>query len=73
MTPKEIKKLRKNLGLSQEHFAHKLGVSVGTVCRWEGGKVKPSPLALEKLKEVGRFGRHLQGREITDVIIDDLI
>ncbi len=52
MIPKEIKELRKKLELSQERFAQKVGVSVGTVNRWERGEHKPYPLALEKLRKL---------------------
>ena len=41
----EIKQLREKLGLTQEQLAHKLGVTVKTVNRWERGKAKPSPMA----------------------------
>lgn len=45
----DVKTLRKRLGLSQERFAQKLGVSTMTIRRWESGNSKPSPLAQEKL------------------------
>lgn len=48
----EIKDLRKKLGLSQEAFAHVLGVTFQTINRWERGTYKPSRLALEKLKQL---------------------
>ena len=41
MTSEQIKNLRKQLGLSQEAFADKLGVSFATVNRWENEKAKP--------------------------------
>ncbi|MBP3631107.1 MAG: helix-turn-helix transcriptional regulator [Clostridia bacterium] len=43
---------RKELGLSQERLAAKLGVSFSTVNRWEKGRAKPSYLALEKFEEL---------------------
>jgi DNA-binding transcriptional regulator YiaG len=33
-------------------MARSLGVSLNTVQRWELGKSRPSPLAMEKLNEV---------------------
>ena len=48
----EVKTLRKKLGLTQEAFAIRLGVSVMTVRRWEGGKTKPSRMAQRLLKEI---------------------
>ncbi len=50
MTTVNIKAIRHKLGLSQEALAHLLGVSFGTISRWERGKAKPSPLATEKIK-----------------------
>ena len=46
LTPKEIKDLRRKLGLSQKAFAKQLGVSLRTVQRWERGESKPSKMAL---------------------------
>ena len=40
-----VKKVRDQLGLSQEDLARELGVSFATVNRWENGQVKPSKLA----------------------------
>ena len=37
-------------GWTQEQFARNLGVTLNTVQRWETGKNRPSPLAIEKLK-----------------------
>ena len=36
--------------MSQEKFARFLGVSFGTVNRWENGKAKPSDLAIIRIK-----------------------
>ena len=40
-----VKEVRKQLGLSQEDLARKLGVSFSTVNRWENNKSSPSKLA----------------------------
>lgn len=45
----KIKELRTSLGLTQEQFAAKVGVTFTTVNRWENGKSKPSPLALKRI------------------------
>lgn len=45
-----VRELRKRLGLTQEKFAAKLGVTLPTICRWENDKVKPSPLALKQVE-----------------------
>jgi len=48
-----IKRFREKNDWSQEALARKVGVSLQTVYRWENGTVKPSPLASEKLKQLG--------------------
>ena len=45
-----IRETRQNMGLTQEEFAAKLGVTFSTVNRWENGKSKPSRMALKILK-----------------------
>ncbi len=52
MTPEEIKKIRDDLGVSQERLASLLGTTTTTVNRWENGKVKPSRLYVKELKEL---------------------
>ena len=52
MDGKQIKELRLKLGLTQEDFAHRLGVVLPTVSRWEHGKSKPSRLAKKALEEL---------------------
>ncbi len=48
----EIKELRQHLKLSQEKFAHLIGVSYGSVNRWERDLSKPSQLARKKLTDL---------------------
>lgn len=50
MTPEEIISIRKSLCVTQEKFAVLLGTTVGTVNRWEKGKVKPSYQYTKELK-----------------------
>jgi putative transcriptional regulator len=50
MNGKQIKMLRKSLRLTQEEFAHRLGVTLCTVNRWENNKSIPSRLALRQLE-----------------------
>ncbi len=52
MNSVQIKQIREKLGLTQESLAHLIGVSFQTINRWERNIYKPSPLALEKLKQV---------------------
>lgn len=44
-----IRTLREGLNLSQEALAHRLGVSLFTVYRWEAGKTHPNMLARREL------------------------
>jgi DNA-binding transcriptional regulator YiaG len=60
--PSLIKEVRRQLGLSQEDLARRLGVSLATVNRWENGMSKPSKLAkaqfdafCEKMTEQGNL------------------
>ncbi len=50
--PKQVKEVRRQLGLSQEELAHALGVSFATVNRWENGKTVPSKLALRQFDQL---------------------
>ncbi len=51
-TSKIVKELRAGLGLTQEQFAAKVGVTVTTVNRWENDKGKPYPLAMRQLERL---------------------
>lgn len=66
-----VRKLRRKLGLTQEKFAAKLGVSFATLNRWENGRAKPSPLAVQRLAEaaleLGDEGRGLLDRHLSSV------
>jgi transcriptional regulator with XRE-family HTH domain len=52
--PRFVRELRKRTGLTQEKFAAKLGVTFPTINRWENGRTKPSPLAMQKIEELSR-------------------
>ena len=45
----EVHSLRLSMGLTQEQFAHKLGVTVVTVNRWERGVSRPRGLSIGAL------------------------
>jgi putative transcriptional regulator len=49
-----IKKLRTQLGLTQEQFAAKVGVTFTTVNHWEAGRSRPSPLAWREIERLSR-------------------
>jgi DNA-binding transcriptional regulator YiaG len=58
MDKEQIKQLRLNLGMSQQAFATRLGISITTVNRWETGDFKPSHFAEEKLQKLhGKYER----------------
>ena len=49
---KMITKLRVAMGLTQEQFGARVGVTLSTVNRWENSVGKPSPLAMARIKEL---------------------
>ena len=53
-TPEEIKKIRKNTGLTQVLFAKYIGVSVKTVEAWEAGRNHPEGAACRLLSMTQR-------------------
>jgi len=58
-----VRNLRRDLKMTQEELAHELGITVGTVNRWENGRFRPSKLARATLLEFAE--RH--GRSIHDL------
>jgi putative transcriptional regulator len=50
-TSEFVRSLRLELKMTQEEFAHELGITVGTVNRWENGRFRPSKLARVTLLE----------------------
>lgn len=52
MEADEIKNFRLDNRLTQKTLSELIGVSVVTYNRWENGKVKPSALGVNKLKEI---------------------
>ncbi len=73
---KMITKLRVAMGLTQEQFGARVGVTLSTVNRWENNVGKPSPLAMARIKELqnelagertglksqSNFGQHVKRR-----------
>ena len=56
-----VRALRRELKMTQEEFAHELGITVGTVNRWENGRFRPSKLARATLCEfASRHGLSLE-------------
>ena len=46
-----VRTLRRELKMTQEELAHELGITVGTVNRWENGRFRPSKLARAMITE----------------------
>jgi DNA-binding transcriptional regulator YiaG len=57
-----IHDLRLAFGLTQEQFAATVGVTYTTINRWENGRSKPSPLAMEKIEEMVKEVEQLDNR-----------
>ena len=64
--PRLVRELRERTGLTQEKFAAKLGVTFTTINRWENGRAKPSPLAMQKIEELLRS----MGERGNDLLIE---
>ena len=47
-----VRALRERLGLTQEKFAARLGVTFPTINRWENGRARPSPLAVKQIEDL---------------------
>ena len=45
-----IATFRRRLNMTQEEFAHAIGVTVSTVNRWENGHIEPSRLARKAMQ-----------------------
>jgi len=55
--PALVKGLRERLGLTQEQFAHEVGVTFSTVNQWENGRRRPQPFLLKRLMEIEATSR----------------
>ncbi|MBN1104016.1 MAG: DUF3883 domain-containing protein [Deltaproteobacteria bacterium] len=64
MIGEKIRKLRKAMGLTQQRFAAKLGVSFAAVNRWENGRNEPQPDRLLRLQELQ--AEYLRGSEVDE-------
>ncbi len=49
MEPERIRQIRQRMQLTQEDFAHLIGVTFSTVNRWENGKSSPNRIAARLL------------------------
>ena len=53
----DVASLRARLGLTQEKFAEKLGVSISSVGKWEQGWHAPRGLSLRALERLAKLPR----------------
>jgi putative transcriptional regulator len=56
LSPKDIRQLRQQTGMSQSEFARALNVSTIIVSRWERGVIQPSGPSFKLLDLVSRKG-----------------
>lgn len=56
-SPSNIRSLRKKLGISQKGLASLLGVSIGSVVSWEGGKFKPRKDKVAELSDLVKWDK----------------
>lgn len=50
--PALIRRIRERAGWTQERLAREIGVAFSTVNNWEGGKRRPQPYLLQRLREI---------------------
>ena len=55
--PRQIRSLRKKIGISQKELAALVGVNRATVSMWEGGKFKPSEEKVGQLASLARVSK----------------
>jgi len=67
MEAENIRTLRHNLGMTQEEFAHRLGITVATVNRWENGHNSPTRLARKALGDLASQRVH-PGQQLNNSI-----
>jgi DNA-binding transcriptional regulator YiaG len=58
LTPGFIVSLREAMGLTQEQFGQRLGVSKITVSRWECGRMRPSQSMETAIRKLQKQARH---------------
>jgi DNA-binding transcriptional regulator YiaG len=54
MTPKDLKRIREQLGLTQAALAKELGVTSNSVARWEQGIYRISPMAQRLISSLAK-------------------
>jgi len=62
MKPKDLKRIRQKLGLTQKELAENLGVALVTVGRWEAGMRKISEPVARLIERIAAEERKKKGR-----------
>jgi len=61
VTPKQIRTLRKELGLTQQQLAEKIGATRESVARWETGMHPPQGANLKGLRDLAAKQKRQKG------------
>lgn len=64
MSPRQIKRIRQTLSLTQQAMADLIGCRQHTVARWEGGEMEPRGANLKLLQELAEKARKKVGRRV---------
>lgn len=56
-----VRELRDRLIMTQAELAQAVGVTVGSIARWEAGRSKPTPLAVRQLEALAKKADKLSG------------
>ena len=72
MEPGQWQILRERLGMTQEEFAHLLGVTTSTVSRWECGRNVPSKAMVKLAKMVIKEQEYRLDSEFKKIFVQQL-
>jgi DNA-binding transcriptional regulator YiaG len=64
-----IRRLRQEMNMTQESFAHEIGVTFATVNRWENGRTTPNKVAQKVLMLLEKKLRKIKSPSDTDSIL----
>ena len=67
-----IRRLRQELNMTQEGFAHEIGVTFATVNRWENGRTTPNKVAQKVLTLLEKKLRKLKSPTESDGLMPRL-
>jgi len=67
-----IRRLRQELNMTQESFAHEIGVTFATVNRWENGRTTPNKVAQKVLMLLEKKLRKIKSPSETDGLLQHI-